>query len=128
MAYDQSLGARVRKVLGSRTDVVEKLMFGGLTFMVDGKMCCGVIKDELMVRLSPAVTLAELNSPDTRLCDFTKRPMPGFFIVSAQGCDNQKSVGRWIRLALTYVLALPPKSSQGGLSARRVIRRKDVGR
>lgn len=72
-------------------------------------MCCEVIKDELMIRLSPAATLAELDSLDARLCDFTKRPMPGFFIINARGCDDQKSVGRWVRLALNYVLSLQPK-------------------
>ena len=109
VAYDQSLAARVRKALGSRTDVVEKPMFGGLTFMVDGKMCCGVIKDELMIRLSPATTLTELASPHARVCDFTRRPMAGFFIVGSQGCRDERSVGGSVRRALDYVLALPRK-------------------
>jgi hypothetical protein len=109
VAYDQSLADRVRKALAGRTDVSEKPMFGGLTFMACGKMCCGVIKDELMIRLSPAATLAELDSPDARLCDFTKRPMRGFFIVNARGCGDQKTVGRLVRLALNYRLSLPPK-------------------
>jgi hypothetical protein len=109
VAYDQSLAARVRKALSSRTDVVEKPMFGGLTFMVGGKMCCGVIKDELMIRLSSAATLTELGSPHARVCDFTRRPMPGFFIVSSQGCHDRESVGSCVRRALDYVLSLPPK-------------------
>ena len=109
MAYDQALAARVRKELGSRSDVVEKPMFGGLTFMVAGKMCCGVTKDELMIRLSPAASLAELDSPHARVCDFTRRPMPGFFIVGSQGCRDQRSVGVCVRLALDYVLSLPSK-------------------
>jgi hypothetical protein len=95
--------------LHSRTDVVEKPMFGGLTFMVNGKMCCGVIKDELMIRLSPATTLTELASPHARVCDFTRRPMAGFFIVGSQGCRDERSVGRGVRRALDYVLSLPRK-------------------
>jgi TfoX/Sxy family transcriptional regulator of competence genes len=109
MAFDASLAARVRKALAGRTDVVEKSMFGGLTFMVAGKMCCGVLKDELMVRLSPAAALAELKSRHARVCDFTRRPMPGFFIVGAQGCRDQRSVAGCVRLALKYVLSLPSK-------------------
>ena len=109
MAYDHSLAARVRKALGRRADIVEKPMFGGLTFMVAGKMCCGVIKDELMIRLSPAATLAELGSPHARVCDFTKRPMRGFFIVGPQGCRDQRSLGGCVRLAVDYVLSLPSK-------------------
>jgi hypothetical protein len=53
----------VRKAFAARIDVIEKPMFGGLTFMAGGKMCCGVIKDELMIRLSLVTTLAELDSP-----------------------------------------------------------------
>ena len=105
MAYDQALAARVRKALGSRSDVVEKPMFGGLTFMVAGKMCCGVTKDELMIRLSPAASLAELDSPHARVCDFTRRPMPGFFIVGSQGCRDKRNVGRCVRIALDYLLS-----------------------
>jgi len=84
-------------------------MFGGLTFMVAGKMCCGTIGDELMIRLAPDTTLAQLKSPHARICDFTKRPMRGFFVVNAQGCSMQRSVARWVRLTLEYALSLPPK-------------------
>ena len=109
MPYDESLAARVRKALRGRTDVIEKRMFGGLTFMISGKMCCGLLQDELMIRLAPETILEELKSPNVRRCDFTKRPMPGFFIVNAQGCSDQKNVGRWVRLALDHVLSVPPK-------------------
>ena len=53
MAYDERLAARVRALLADRTDVTEQKMFGGLTFMVAGHMCCGVNGDELIVRLDP---------------------------------------------------------------------------
>jgi len=53
MAYDEGLAARVRALLASRADVSERKMFGGLTFMVGGTMCCGVNGDELIVRLDP---------------------------------------------------------------------------
>lgn len=109
MAYHQSLAVRVRKALADRSDVVEKPMFGGLTFMVAGKMCCGIIGDELMIRLAPETSLAQLKSLHARVCDFTKRPMRGFFVVDAQGCTAQSSVARWVRLALDYALSLPPK-------------------
>ena len=53
MAYDPRLAGRVRTLLTDRGDVAERPMFGGLTFMVAGHMCCGVNKDELIVRLNP---------------------------------------------------------------------------
>jgi TfoX/Sxy family transcriptional regulator of competence genes len=109
VAFDQALAARVRKALAGRKDVVEKRMFGGLTFMIAGKMCCGIIYDELMFRLAPSVELAALGSPDVRVCDFTRKPMRGFFQVNAKGCRNQDSVDRWVRLALSHRLALDEK-------------------
>src|SRR5712692_4354123 len=109
MGYNEALAARVRRALSSRSEVAEKPMFGGLTFMVAGNMCCGVIKDELMIRLAPRTVLATLDSPQIRICDFTRRPMPGFFIADAVGCVEQKDVDRWVGLALKHALSLPPK-------------------
>ena len=51
--YDEKLAARVREALADRTDVVEKKMFGGLCFMVNGSMCCGLTKSDFMVRVGP---------------------------------------------------------------------------
>jgi hypothetical protein len=66
MAFDQKLAARIRALLSDRSDVAERPMFGGLTFMVAGHMCCGVNKDELIVRLNPADADAALSSPHAR--------------------------------------------------------------
>ena len=109
MAYDQSLAARVRRALTTAGNVAEKSMFGGLTFMVAGNMCCGIIKDELMIRLAPETTLETLASPHVRMCDFTSRPMRGLFVVSRAACANQSGINRWVKLALERSLALPPK-------------------
>jgi TfoX/Sxy family transcriptional regulator of competence genes len=54
VAYNQELVGRVRASLADRTDVEEKKMFGGLSFMVAGQMCCGVLKNDLVVRIEPA--------------------------------------------------------------------------
>ena len=53
MAYDEELAERIRAALADRTDVIERKMFGGLTFMLRGNMCCGVEKTNLMVRVGP---------------------------------------------------------------------------
>jgi len=81
VAYSQTLARRVRLALAARSDVAEKPMFGGLTFMVQGNMTCGVAKskEELMIRLAAETTLASFESPYVRMCDFTKRPMRGLF-------------------------------------------------
>lgn len=110
MAYDESLAARVRRTLADRTDVSEKRMFGGVTFMIAGNMCCGVNRNDLIIRLKPQTAVKDLHSPDVRPWDFMKRPMPGIFAVSPRGCASQAAVDRWVRIALENAVSLPPKS------------------
>lgn len=109
MAYDDALAARVRHALRRRADVVEKAMFGGVTFMVAGNMCCGVNRKDLIIRLKGDTTLEKLRSPHARAWDFMKRPMRGIFAIAAAGCANQGAVDRWIKLALNHALSLPPR-------------------
>src|SRR5579864_7824484 len=102
MAYDDLLAERVRRALAGRTDAGEKPMFGGLTFMVAGNMCCGVNRDDLILRLDAETALEDLGSPYVRAWDFMKRPMPGMFAVNPAGYANQKTVDRWVKLALAH--------------------------
>jgi TfoX/Sxy family transcriptional regulator of competence genes len=109
MAYDEELAARVRGELAERDDVTERQMFGGLAFMADGHMCCGVIGDDLVLRLGAAAADAALDEPHTRPMDFTGRPMKGYIYVSANGANNEGALRRWIDLALSFTIELPPK-------------------
>jgi TfoX N-terminal domain len=108
MAYDQALAARVRALFSDRDDVAERPMFGGLTFMLGGHMCCGVNRDELIVRLDPAAEDAALAQPHARPMDLTGRPMRGFVTVKPEGL-NGEALGRWVGQAVSYAEALPPK-------------------
>jgi hypothetical protein len=97
--------------------VVEKPMFGGLTFMVSGNMCCGVNRDDLIIRLDARTTTEELNSPHARLWDFMpSRPMPGIFAIRSEGSADQSAVDRWVALALRHATSLPVKN-KGAKSA-----------
>ena len=96
-----------------RIDVDEKPMFGGLTFMVGGNMCCGVNRDDLIIRLDAGTAVEDLHSPQVRAWDFMKRPMRGIFAVSAAGSATQKTVDRWVELALRHALSLPPRPKSG---------------
>src|SRR6516162_2810697 len=113
MAYDESLAARVRQSLAGRPDVEEKPMFGGLTFMVAGNMCCGVNRDDLIIRLDAGTAVEDLQSRQVRPWDFMKRPMRGIFAVNAAGSATQKTVDRWVGLALRHALSLPPRPKSG---------------
>jgi len=112
MAYDDSLAARVREALRHRSDVVEKVMFGGIAFMVRGNMCCGVNRNDLIIRLDAHTKAEDLGSAYARPWDFMKRPMPGMFAVGRAGCNNQPSVEHWVELALKHALSLTPKTTR----------------
>jgi TfoX/Sxy family transcriptional regulator of competence genes len=109
MAYDDSLAERVRCALSGRSDVVEKRMFGGLTFMVAGNMCCEVNRNDLIIRLDGWTTVEQLANPNVRAWDFMKRPMRGIYAVNSTGCSNQSEVKKWVRIAFKHALSLPPK-------------------
>jgi hypothetical protein len=113
MPFDESLAARVRTILGTRTDAVEKHTFGGVCFMVRGHMCCGITGSSLMVRLDvrDAERLAE--EPHVRPMDFTGRPMRGFLYVDAEGLGTARELRRWVERTVAFADARPPKAALG---------------
>jgi len=110
MAYSEELAARIREVLARRKGVAEKKMFGGLTFMLRGHMCCGVVKDELVLRLGPEQGEKALKEPYTRACDFTGRLMKGMVMVSPSGYKTDDGLWQWVQQAADFVLSLPAKN------------------
>jgi TfoX/Sxy family transcriptional regulator of competence genes len=113
MAYDPDLAQRVRVAVhthatrrGLRTD--ERKMFGGLAFMVEGTMACGVVGQELMARVGASRHAQALARPHTRPMDFTGRPMTGYIFVTPPGCATDYQVDAWIAQALDHVSTLIP--------------------
>lgn len=103
MAYDEQLAERVRSYLAmTPNEVVEKPMMGGLTFMVNGKMCAGIFKNELMCRIDPAEQETALKRQGSRIMDFTTRPMKGYILVGPSGIDDERDFEYWVGLALAF--------------------------
>jgi hypothetical protein len=102
MAYDERLAARVRALLGRRRPIEEKRMMGGLAFLVGGKMCVGVLNDDLVARLDPRVHESVLGRKECREMDFTGRPLRGFVFVDPRGTERDRDLARWIALALDF--------------------------
>jgi TfoX/Sxy family transcriptional regulator of competence genes len=102
MAYDQQLASRIRRRLESVPKVKEKEMMGGLTFMVNDKMCVGIIKDEMMCRIDPAQQESALERTGCRIMDFTGRPMKGYVMVDDTGMKSNKDFEYWIDLSLSF--------------------------
>jgi TfoX/Sxy family transcriptional regulator of competence genes len=108
MAYDEALAERVRAELAGEDALTERKMFGGLAFMLHGNMACGIVKDELMLRLGPEGADRALDEPHVREMDFTGRPMTGMVYVARDGLDPA-GLRRWVGEATAYVRTLPPK-------------------
>lgn len=113
MAYDEGLAARVREILEEQSVPDERKMFGGLAFMVKGHMCCGVLKDDLMLRLDTDVAKKALEDPNVRPMDFTGRPMKNFVFVSPKGTNTEARLRRHVQAALDFVETLPSRSPSG---------------
>ena len=102
MSYSEKLASRVRALLADHPRVEEKKMMGGLTFMVDNKMCVGIQQDDLMARINPAIYETALEKRGCGEMSFTGRPMKGFVFISPDGTKTKEDLNYWIGLALEY--------------------------
>lgn len=109
MAYDEGLAERIRTVVIDYPHVAEKKMFGGLAFMLNDYMFCGVIGEELMARVGPENYPVALKRPYAREMDFTGRSMKGYVYVSTDGLESDEDLKHWIDLCAEFVYTLPPK-------------------
>ena len=103
MAYSERLANMTRELISqTQKNVKEKAMFGGLCFMVNDKMCVGVEKDRLMVRLDPAKFDEVMEKEGCKPMDFTGKVMKGFVFVDAGVLNTKKKLDYWINLAIEY--------------------------
>ncbi len=103
MAYDEYLAERIKKVFNEKRISFEaKKMMGGLCFMVNDKMCCGVIKDKLMARIGPDIYEEALTKKGCTEMDFTGKPLKGMVYVEPEGIDMDNDLDYWIELCLDY--------------------------
>jgi TfoX/Sxy family transcriptional regulator of competence genes len=116
VAYDKDLANRVRAALPAEA-VEERQMFGGLAFILGGHMFCGIVKDDLMVRLGPDGAERALGQPHVRPMDFTGRPMKGMVFVGPDGLTGA-ALQRWVNAAAAFTRTLPPKNRSQRARAR----------
>ena len=109
MAYDKGLAHRLEEYFEGRSEVESKKMFGGLCFMVNQHMCCGIVGDTLMARVGPEQYEECLSHRHAREMDFTGRSMKGLVYVSPEGIVSDKDLKYWIQLCEQFVESLPPK-------------------
>lgn len=109
MPYDNTLVVRIRQLLGRRQDLVEKQMFGGVGFLLDGNICCGAWKEFLILRLGEEAAAEVLDEADARPFDITGRPLRGWAMIEPAGWQNAARLQRWVALATEFTESLPQK-------------------
>ena len=103
MPYDQTIATRVERYLDGKHQRFEsKSMMGGLVFMVNGKMCIGVEKNRIMLRIDPSEQAAALARKGCSPMDFTGRPMRGFVFVAATTLRTDAQLEAWLSSALAF--------------------------
>jgi TfoX/Sxy family transcriptional regulator of competence genes len=113
VAYDERLAARVRDLLADEPVLSERKMFGGLAFMLNGNMCCGIVGDRLMLRLGADLADQALERTHVNPMDFTGRSMTGMVYVAPEGLRGE-ALRRWLEQAAGFARTLPPKRASRG--------------
>lgn len=109
MAYDEGLALRIRDQLEGEPGLDEKKMFGGVGYLLNGNMACGVQKDTLIVRVGPDAYDEALSQPHVHEFDITGRPMKGWVNIEAAGISEDADLAAWIKRGTSFALTLPAK-------------------
>lgn len=102
MAYNEKLADKIRGALMEFPEVEEKHMFGGVCFMLNGKMCVGVMKEEMMCRIDPEMKEEILQKTGCRQMTFTGKPMKSYVLVDEEGMKTKKMFDYWIGLCVAF--------------------------
>jgi TfoX/Sxy family transcriptional regulator of competence genes len=109
VAYDERLADRIRDALSGHPDVVEKRMFGGIAFMVAGKMAVGVLGEDLIVRLGADDATKALAEDGVREFDFTGRPSKTMVYVAPERTGEDDELAEWVEAGADYAASLASK-------------------
>lgn len=112
MPYDPQLADKVRSQLSVHKQSREQLMMGGIVFLLRGNLCCGVDRNDLIVRVGPDRYEEALCRPHVRPMDITGRALKGFVLVGPQGYSPAGALRRWVQRGVDFALALPPKAKK----------------
>ncbi len=114
MAYNIELADKVKSLVAKNTSkkIIQKKMFGGTSFLIDGNMCCGVLGNELIVRAEPERYEKLMEKPNTRVFDFSGKPMKGWIVVTEKGCESSKELRMWVKESVGFAVSLPKKKKK----------------
>jgi len=109
MAYNESSAERIRKQMQKNQGFVEKKMFGGICFLLNGNMACGILNDDIIVRVGKDAYEESLALPHARQFDMTGRAMTGWVMVSPHGHQSDDDLKTWLQRGIDFAKSLPPK-------------------
>ena len=109
MAYNEALAERIREKLRNMPAFMERKMFGGICFLLHGNMACGIIDDDVIIRVGKEAYESALASPHTRKFDITGRAMTGWVMVSPEGHGSNQELDAWLQKGVDMATSLPPK-------------------
>lgn len=109
MAYSENLAERIRERLHHLPAYMERKMFGGVCFLLHGNMACGILNNDVIVRVGKEAYESALALPHTRKFDTTGRPMTGWVMVSPQGHRSGEQLDDWLQKGVDFAISLPPK-------------------
>lgn len=119
MAYSEELLKRIRAILADRDDVVEQRMFGGVAFMIRGRMACGPHGDSLIVRIGEEAAARHIGEPHVKPMDFTGRVMKTFATIEPEGLRNGAQLRKWVLMAAEFASHDAPRPQTGVHAAKR---------
>ena len=119
MPYDEILADRVRALAVHRDGYSERKMFGGLSFMINGNMFAGVVRQDLMLRVGKDAFDDALKRPGAKPMDFSGRPMVGMVFVEPPGVASDEALRAWLDEVLAFVETIPPKTTRKSPAPRR---------
>ncbi|OSM00439.1 TfoX/Sxy family protein [Magnetofaba australis] len=109
MPYDPELAERLAAIVDDLPGMRPIQMFGGVGFLLNGNMCVGVWREWLILRVGAEQAERCLQQPDMRPMDITGRVMTGWVMAGPQACAENTRLLEYVRLALDFTGALPPK-------------------
>ena len=112
MAYNEQLADRIRAIVGEGPNLSERKMFGGIAFMLNGNMFCGITRDDLMARVGPERFEEALAQLGARPGDMSGRPMKGMVFVAPEGYAREEQLRGWVQQTLEHARSLPAKTAK----------------
>ena len=105
--FNDMTARKIRNALDGTPGVSERQIIGGVAFLLEGNMCCGIFDEKLVVRVGPEAYDDALREPHAHPMDFTGRPLPGFVYVGREGYASEMALRQWIDRSVGFVSSLP---------------------